>query len=167
MDGLTDSNEVLRNASLLLLIAVAENNAILQKIIAFENGFEIALNVAASEGGIDGGPVTEDCFALLLILLKGNQSNVGFFRETALIPRLMPFLDGCSTESTDDWSNGYDPDMHKCIKRVNFAILESLIRVCFTWELSGRWSHRRCPGIFLHPVVRQLDIVACWESCLI
>ena len=59
VDGITDSNEILRNGSLLLLIAVAENNPILQKIIAFENGFEIALNVAASEGGIDGGPVPE------------------------------------------------------------------------------------------------------------
>ena len=106
VDGLTNPNEVLRNASLLLLIAVAENNAILQKIIAFENGFEIALNVAASEGGIDGGPVTEDCFALLLILIKNNQSNVGFFRETALVPRLIPFLDAAATENTDEWSNG-------------------------------------------------------------
>ena len=51
VDGLSSSNEVLRNASLLLLIAVSESNPILQKIIAFENGFEILLNVAGSEGG--------------------------------------------------------------------------------------------------------------------
>ena len=50
VDGVTSQNEILRNASLLLLISVAENNPILQKIIAFENGFEIALNVAAAEG---------------------------------------------------------------------------------------------------------------------
>ena len=56
MDCLSSSNELLRNTTLLLLINVAENNPILQKIIVFENCFEILLNVALSEGGIDNSP---------------------------------------------------------------------------------------------------------------
>jgi len=105
VDGIGSANELLRNECLLLLIAVAENNQILQKIIAFENTFEIALNVAGAEGGIDGGPVSEDCFALLLTLLKDNQSNISFFRETALIPRLIPFLDAVSS-GDENWTAG-------------------------------------------------------------
>jgi hypothetical protein len=105
VDGIGSANELLRNECLLLLIAVAENNQILQKIIAFENTFEIALNVAGAEGGIDGGPVSEDCFALLLTLLKDNQSNISFFRETALVPRLIPFLDAVSS-GDENWTAG-------------------------------------------------------------
>ena len=56
VDCLSSSNELLRNTTLLLLINVAENNPILQKIIVFENCFEILLNVALSEGGIDNSP---------------------------------------------------------------------------------------------------------------
>ena len=62
VDCLSSSNELLRNTTLLLLINVAENNPILQKIIVFENCFEILLNVALSEGGIDNSPGIEKLY---------------------------------------------------------------------------------------------------------
>ena len=50
VDCLNSQNELLRNATLLLIIAIAENNPILQKIIVFENCFDILINIALSEG---------------------------------------------------------------------------------------------------------------------
>ena len=98
-------NELLRNATLLLIIAIAENCPILQKIIVFENCFDILLNIALSEGGIYNSPVAEDCLSLLLILLENNQSNVTFFCETALIPRLIEFVVNLDTDAAN-WPPG-------------------------------------------------------------
>ena len=105
VDCLNSQNELLRNATLLLIIAIAENCPILQKIIVFENCFDILLNIALSEGGIYNSPVAEDCLSLLLILLENNQSNVTFFCETALIPRLIEFVVNLDTDAAN-WPPG-------------------------------------------------------------
>ncbi len=64
-----------------MLIALTRNNASIQKIIAFENGFDRILQIIREEGYSDGGPVVEDCLILFLNLLKNNTSNQTFFRE--------------------------------------------------------------------------------------
>ena len=105
VDCLSSQNELIRNNSLLLLIAVAENSPILQKIIVFENCFEILLRVSLTEGGIYNSPVSEDCLTLVLILLENNQSNVTFFCETALIPKLIDFIVSLDLDP-NNWPEG-------------------------------------------------------------
>ena len=56
-------------------------------------------------GGIYNSPVAEDCLSLLLILLENNQSNVTFFCETALIPKLIDFIVQLDTDA-NNWPEG-------------------------------------------------------------
>jgi len=67
--------------ALLLLIALTKSNSSIQKIIAFENGFDKILQIIQEEGYSDGGPIVEDCLQLFLNLLRSNTSNQTFFRE--------------------------------------------------------------------------------------
>jgi len=49
----------LYNQALLLLQILTRSNANIQKIVAFENGFERLFEILASEGGSDGGKLIE------------------------------------------------------------------------------------------------------------
>ncbi|CAG8515381.1 7647_t:CDS:10, partial [Cetraspora pellucida] len=97
MDLLDDRREIIRNESLLLLIALTENNADIQKIVAFENAFERLLEIIAEEDGLSGGIIVQDCMQLIHNLLRYNVSNQNFFRETSCIQRI-PSLLGCSQD---------------------------------------------------------------------
>eukprot|EP00741_Cyanophora_paradoxa_P014677 tig00020816_g14155.t1 len=92
MDMLSDRTDVIRNESLLLLIALTRNNAEIQKIVAFENAFERLLDTVREEGGTDGGVIVHDCLQLIANLLRNNTSNQVFFRETGCAQRLPPLL---------------------------------------------------------------------------
>lgn len=88
MDVLSDTREVLRNDSLILLYKVTKGNANLQKIVAFENAFDRLFEIIEAEGWTDGGIVVEDCLRLCLNLLRNNPSNQTFFKEGGYINRL-------------------------------------------------------------------------------
>jgi hypothetical protein len=76
MDMLDEKREIIRNEALLLLIALSEQNAEIQKIVAFENAFDRLLFVVNEEGGpSNGGIVVQDCLQLIMNLLKYNVSN--------------------------------------------------------------------------------------------
>lgn len=49
--------------------------------MAFENAFDSLFDVINDEGNVDGGIVVEDCLLLILNLLRGNNSNIKFFKE--------------------------------------------------------------------------------------
>lgn len=85
MDLLSDQREVIRNEGLLLIINLTKSNANIQKIVAFENAFDRALEIIASEDYSKGHIIVEDCLRLILNLLRGNNSNQNFFRETRLV----------------------------------------------------------------------------------
>ncbi|CAF2519309.1 unnamed protein product [Rotaria sp. Silwood2] len=89
VDLLQDEREVIRNDALLLLQILTRSNANIQKIVAFENGFERLFEILISEGGSDGGVIVEDCLSVLLNLLKNNPSNQSYFRESSFIRRLV------------------------------------------------------------------------------
>lgn len=55
IDLLDDQREIIRNEGLLLLIALTQSNADIQKIIAFENAFERLFTIIFDEGVIEGG----------------------------------------------------------------------------------------------------------------
>ncbi|CAG8447457.1 5180_t:CDS:10 [Dentiscutata heterogama] len=98
MDLLDDRREIIRNENLLLLIALTENNADIQKIVAFENAFERLLEIIAEEDGLSGGIIVQDCMQLIHNLLRYNVSNQNFFRETSCIQRI-PALLGSSLDN--------------------------------------------------------------------
>lgn len=101
MDLLKLGNEMIRNEALLLLIEISKTNIELQKVIAFENGFENLLDIIESEGYSNGGIVVQDCLTLIINLLNGNTSNQNHFREMNCIKRLSELL---KVETSDFWT---------------------------------------------------------------
>nr|CAB3267542.1 general vesicular transport factor p115 [Phallusia mammillata] len=122
MDLLSENREVIRNEALLALIELTRGNANIQKIVAFENGFEAIFAVINEEGFCDGGVVVEDCLMLLLHLLKNNSSNQQFFKEGTLIQRLSPFFD-ISPESS--WSAQKNANIHLMLKVIRTLVSPS------------------------------------------
>ena len=87
-----DKREVVRNEAILLLVGLTDGNADIQKLVAFENAFEVLFDIIAQEEGVSGGIVVHDCLQLLSNLLRFNPSNQTFFRETRCVPRLCELL---------------------------------------------------------------------------
>lgn len=61
--------------ALLLLDELTKQNQDIQKIIAFEGGFEILLGIVHEEGLSEGGIIAQDCLRLIQSLLINNPSN--------------------------------------------------------------------------------------------
>jgi hypothetical protein len=65
-----------RTESLLLLISLTQNNADIQKIVAFEGAFDKLFRIVDAEGGIaSGGIVVQDSLSAIVGLLRYNVSN--------------------------------------------------------------------------------------------
>ncbi|KAI8819235.1 p115 like vesicle tethering protein [Fimicolochytrium jonesii] len=133
IDLLDDRREIIRNEGLLLLIALTENNADIQKIIAFESAFERLLGIIVDEGATDGGIIVQDCLQLTHNLLKYNVSNQNLFRETSCIQRIPSLL--TMRLMLDDRSEPVDvPLTHDSIvwtdqKVVNAVLVLEIVRI--------------------------------------
>ncbi|VVC32510.1 Hypothetical protein CINCED_3A016697 [Cinara cedri] len=119
IDMLSDSREVIRNNSVLLLTLLTKSNANIQKILAFENAFDRLFDVILEEGNADGGIVVQDCLNFMLTLLRNNISTQNFFKEGNFISRILPLL---QLPADDEWS----------IQRINnmqavFQIIRTLV----------------------------------------
>jgi hypothetical protein len=96
--------------ALLLLVALTPASEELQKLVAFENAFDLVLSLIEKEGALShGSEVVEDCLSLLANLLRLNISNQSYFRETGCVKRLATFLADAnheqeSDESAQQWS---------------------------------------------------------------
>ncbi|OQD66540.1 hypothetical protein PENPOL_c004G00414 [Penicillium polonicum] len=100
---LTDAREPVRNEALVLLIALTPASEELQKLVAFENAFEILFSLIEAEGALTHGTeVVEDCLSLLAHLLRFNVSNQSFFRETGCVKRVTQLLHECQEEPEDN-----------------------------------------------------------------
>ena len=97
MDVLLEG-EVVRNEIILLLIGLTRDNAEIQKLAAFEGGFDHIFNVIREEGNAEGGVVIQDCLELLSSLLANNTSNQLLFRESGHVPKLMAMLENVPSE---------------------------------------------------------------------
>lgn len=85
--------------ALVLLIALTPSSEELQKLIVFENAFEIIFSLIEAEGALTlGTEVVEDCLTLLAHLLKFNVSNQSFFRETGCVKKATKLLHECQLE---------------------------------------------------------------------
>eukprot|EP00049_Salpingoeca_infusionum_P026888 m.28682 g.28682 ORF g.28682 m.28682 type:complete len:904 (-) comp9063_c0_seq2:146-2857(-) len=100
MDLLGDSRDVIRNEALLLMIGLVKDNVVVQKIVAFQNGFDLVMNIMSAEMFSHGGVITADCIRLLKSMTDGNTSNQASFREASFFSALIPFF---SDEDKTAW----------------------------------------------------------------
>jgi hypothetical protein len=137
MDLLTDTREVIRNDCILLLTNLARTNANIQKIVAFESGFDRIMEIIESEGAADGGIIVEDCFQLLMSLLQTNYSNQSYFKEANYIKTLCKFFElgnnanSASSSSELSSTSSLEPNSAaswSMQKTTNFTLLLKLIR---------------------------------------
>lgn len=107
VSALGSSHDMIRGESLLLLCALSTDNMELQKLIAFENGFEKLFDVLNQVGGVVfGGSLAEDCLQLLSNLLD-NTSNQKLFTQTGFVRRYMNLINEvCTAEASSNGSSG-------------------------------------------------------------
>lgn len=85
--------------ALILLIALTPASEELQKLVAFENAFEILFSLIEAEGSLTlGTEAVEDSLSLLAHLLRFNVSNQSYFRETGCVPKVTKLLIECQLE---------------------------------------------------------------------
>ncbi|RKF77432.1 Intracellular protein transport protein USO1 [Golovinomyces cichoracearum] len=90
---LDDKRDAIRNEGLSLLIYLTPNSTELQKRVTFEDAFDRIFNIINEEGSLlDGSSTVEDCLILLANLLRLNESNQTFFRETGFVPKIARLL---------------------------------------------------------------------------
>ncbi|KAJ4386987.1 Vesicle-mediated ER to Golgi transport protein [Neurospora sp. IMI 360204] len=99
---LDDTREAVRDAAISLLIDLTAESVDIQKLVAFEKGFERIFDIITNEGGlVEGARVVEDCLILLANLLRLNSSNQSNVREMGFITRLAQLLRSAYKGSTD------------------------------------------------------------------
>ncbi|GME71122.1 unnamed protein product [Ambrosiozyma monospora] len=69
---LSVSYEPIRNECILLLMGVVKDNFNIQKLVVFENAFDILYSIIEQEGGIEGNIVVQDCLSLISNLLNNH-----------------------------------------------------------------------------------------------
>ncbi|SCU84352.1 LAFA_0D09494g1_1 [Lachancea sp. 'fantastica'] len=89
---LEDVHEPIRDEAVLLLMALVNNSAHIQHLVAFENIFEKLFNIIQEEGGLRGSLVVSDCLSLIVNILKYNASNQILFVETGNLPHMANLL---------------------------------------------------------------------------
>ncbi|KYK56043.1 Vesicle tethering p115-lik protein [Drechmeria coniospora] len=90
---LGDDREAIRNEAIGFLIALTPTSTEIQKLVAFENAFEMVFAIIDADGSLsEGGRTVEDCLIFLANLLRSNPSNQALFRETGLISKLNTLL---------------------------------------------------------------------------
>ncbi|OJJ73536.1 hypothetical protein ASPBRDRAFT_121504 [Aspergillus brasiliensis CBS 101740] len=110
VSALGDAREPVRNEALILLIALTPASEEFQKLVAFENAFDLIFTLIEAEGALThGSEVVEDCLSLLANLLRLNISNQSYFRETGCVKRLAKLLTDVnqqqeSEEPTPQWA---------------------------------------------------------------
>ncbi|AET40104.1 Uso1p Ecym_5345 [Eremothecium cymbalariae DBVPG len=90
---LETAHDPIRDETILLLMAVANDNHHIQKLVAFENIFERLFQIIEAEGGLRGSIVVQDCLFLINIILRYNASNQSLFFETGNLPYIARLLD--------------------------------------------------------------------------
>ncbi|KAF3925502.1 hypothetical protein AA313_de0205985 [Arthrobotrys entomopaga] len=89
---LEDRREIIRNEGVQLLIALTDDHAEIQKLVAYHGAFDGVFNIINLEGGITGGFLVQDCLKLLTNLLAFNVSNQSFFQEARCDTQLVKLL---------------------------------------------------------------------------
>ena len=107
--ALDDQREAIRDEAITFLRYLTPDSIDIQKLVAFEKGFERVFAIINAEGGlVYGARVVEDCLRLLANLLRLNASNQSMFREMGFIVQLSRQLQAAyggneSGEDIADW----------------------------------------------------------------
>lgn len=88
--------DMVRDETLLLLTAITTNHLDLQKLVAFEGGFDKVFDILISGcgGAVFGGRVAEDCLNLLANLIEFNASNQKLFTQSGYVAQYCKVLEG-------------------------------------------------------------------------
>ncbi|KAE9967673.1 hypothetical protein BLS_006246 [Venturia inaequalis] len=90
---LEDTRDAVRNAGVELLRELVQSSTNIQKLVAFEKGFDRVFDVIRQEGSLSqGGNVVQDCLELLANLVRHNPSNQSDFRESGGVSQLAQLL---------------------------------------------------------------------------
>ncbi|KAF9550619.1 hypothetical protein CPC08DRAFT_674800, partial [Agrocybe pediades] len=89
---LEDKREIIRNEAIAMVQALISSSPDIQKVLAFEGAFEKLFNTVTQEGGVDGGLVAQSALTCVDGLLRFNNSNQSYFKETSLPPVLCALL---------------------------------------------------------------------------
>lgn len=112
-----------------MLINLTKTNGNIQKIVAFESGFDRIMEIIDSEGNVlRGGIIVEDCLNLLINLLQGNSSNQSFFKEANFIKVICKYLDLSDGGGEIEATNGEATNAWSAQKCTNLSLLLKLIR---------------------------------------
>lgn len=154
IDLLNDSREVIRNDAIVLLINLTKTNGNIQKIVAFESGFDKIMEIIESEGNIlRGGVIVEDCLNLLINLLQTNHSNQSFFKEASFIKVICKYLDlnddNRAAESADETASGSKLSDWSAQKCTNLSLFLKLIR-CLVAPSNQQQIITDCQKAFSH-----------------
>lgn len=99
----TATSLMLAAEAIVLLIALTPGSEELQKLVAFENAFDLVFSLIEAEGSLShGSEVVEDCLSLLANLLRLNASNQSHFRETGCVKKLARLLVDANQPTEDD-----------------------------------------------------------------
>ncbi|KAJ5901876.1 hypothetical protein N7495_002404 [Penicillium taxi] len=152
----TDVREPVRNEALVLLIALTPASEEIQKLVAFENAFEILFSLIESEGSlIHGTEVVEDCLSLLALLLRYNISNQSYFRETGCVQKVTKLLLDCQREEEGEVTPPQWPSDHrdKNVWGLLAVIQLFLLR-------GGKGTHNNQTSFWQHGVTEQVLSIA-------
>lgn len=140
MDLLNDTREIIRNESIVFLKYLVKGNLNIQKIMAFENGFERLFEVIEVEGNLCGGVVVEDSLTLIFNLLRNNSSNQQFFKESSYIPRLTPLMNMDDVEESS-WTAQFISNAYLVLQIIRSLISNNNIQVNIS---SSQCAIRNC-----------------------
>jgi len=119
-------------AILLLINLTKTTNANIQKIIAFESGFDRIMDIIDGETAEaslgEGGIIVEDCLNLLIQLLKANNSNQSFFIEANYIKKICKYFDLSSKTPDSEATSSTEKKSWSMQKTINTSLLLKLIR---------------------------------------
>lgn len=102
---LDDRREAIRTEALSLLTMLSATSTEIQKLIAFEGGFDRTFSIIAAEGSFsEGSRVVEDCLILLANLLRLNSSNQSLFRESGWVSHLARLLESTHNQEVPAWA---------------------------------------------------------------
>ncbi|KAL0086079.1 p115 like vesicle tethering protein [Phycomyces blakesleeanus] len=127
VDLLDDKRDIIRNESLLLLIALTRNNTEIQKLVTFQATFEKLLVVIEEQEGISGDIVVQDSLTLMHNLLRYNVSDQVYFRETSCIQQIPGLLGYVGDSDADHVPFSYEDWPPQ--KVANTVLVLELIRV--------------------------------------
>ncbi|KZT05438.1 uncharacterized protein LAESUDRAFT_727084 [Laetiporus sulphureus 93-53] len=89
---LEEKREIIRHQALFAVQSLISHSPEIQKILAFEGAFERLFDIIATENGVEGGSIVHDALSCIDGLLRFNQSNQSYLRNTPMPTLLLSVL---------------------------------------------------------------------------